>query len=170
MSRSPEYRQVNRRKLEESDDEAYVADLFVRYLERSPDPAGLRHYTALLRSGRKRTRILADISNSREARVKRTFWFELELLLADELADRHWAARWIGRARRRERQRNRMTEVLCQRSIVPLSVSMGESAASGATLRTSQRPVVQSYGDTRNLGRNARRLLARVSLLRGAAF
>jgi hypothetical protein len=96
-------------------DAAFLEDVYHRYLGRLVDPNGMDRYLRLLARGRDRRRVVQQIADSREARTKRTFWVELEELVADERASRHWFWRWPGRYRRRERRRNRIVELTLYR-------------------------------------------------------
>lgn len=93
-------------------DTAFLEDLYMRYLGRPIDPQGMDRYMRMLARGKSRKRIFCDVVRSAEARSKRTFWFELDRMLADERAGRHWLRRWHGRARRQARQENRMQEAM----------------------------------------------------------
>ncbi|HUD31284.1 MAG TPA: hypothetical protein VMQ93_20650 [Novosphingobium sp.] len=112
LSESAEYRRRQAELLRGQGDVAFLEDLYERYLGRPIDPQGMTRYLRLLARGKSRRRIRRNIAGSREARAKRTLWFELDRLIADEQAERHWLRRWSGRSRRQERRENRMQEAL----------------------------------------------------------
>ena len=157
MTNSPEFRKRHEQAMFDGDDESFIEYNFLRYLNRRPDRDGLSHYAGLLADGRRRERIAKDISRSREARIKRTFWYELEHVLADERAERHWFKRWIGRAKRHKRQRNIMQEAALLHTVTLLP-----AANHALPPEPEMRTVVPSFGDPRNMGRDARKVLSRM--------
>lgn len=114
MAQSAEFRQREKHLLDGGDDIVFVHVLFHRYLGRAPESDGLNHYVELLTQGKSRARLVRNIARSGEARLKRTFWFELEHLIAVERAERHWFWRWFGRGARQRRLRNQEYEALRQ--------------------------------------------------------
>ena len=110
LTLSGEYRK--RAATNERSNAAFLEELYMRYLGRPIDPQGMDKYLSLLSRGRARDRIRRNIAASREARAKRTLWFELDRLLADERMERHWLLRWYGRSERRARRDNLMHEIL----------------------------------------------------------
>lgn len=100
------YRHAQMRDGSEAD---FIEQLYLRYLGRSPDPAGLEHYVNL--SQRKgRAAAQADIAVSKEALYYNSMPFELERLVVLYRRSRQgW--RWIGRAKRVEQIKNIESEI-----------------------------------------------------------
>jgi hypothetical protein len=135
-------------------DGAFLEDVYQRYLGRQIDPQGMDVNLRFLARGRSRKHVMRQIAKSREARTKRTFWFELDALLADELAEKHWFWRWFGRYGRRERRRNRMVELTLRHAAM-------QGVRMGGVGKGVLRPGASSEAfDT--LGANARRITARL--------
>lgn len=166
ISLSGEFRQYQARWLNEGDEKAFIGNVFERYLGRWADTAALTHYSAIC-ARRGRARVVQDIVRSDEARMRSTFWYELDQFLADERADRHWALRWIGRPTRRRRQRNRMAEALAQHRHSTTSVLHEPFARSGA-LSGARSGVRGPSAQTEGMGRHARQILGRIRHVAGA--
>ena len=160
MWQSPEYRQRHEQMLDTSDDAAFVRALFHRYLDRAPDNDGLHHYTERLMKGKGRRRIARDIARSREARAKRTFWYELEHLVTIDRAERHWLQRWFGHGTRQRRLRNIEHEALLQHS--PIYAGVPEAVAHATLNPHAPDNAGHLHMDTRNQGHDTRRTLARL--------
>lgn len=94
------------------DNETFVNAVFQRYLGRTPDPKGLKYYLNALSRGEGRKKICKDVAESREARSRRTLWFELDQLFTEARNESHMLLRWFGRAGRRRRFRNQLIELI----------------------------------------------------------
>ncbi|MBF5090887.1 DUF4214 domain-containing protein [Novosphingobium sp. NBM11] len=155
LALSAEFRQRRDGELRGQSDSAFLEQVYLRYLGRQIDPQGMDAYLRFLARGKSRKRVIRQVARSREAQTRRTTWFELEQLLADELAQRHWLRRWIGQYRRAERLRNRMVEVaLLQGSLK--TVPNDGAARSGITS-----PVDVPLDTFATLGLGARRVIGR---------
>lgn len=153
MSRSDEFRKRCDGLQIGQSDAAFLEDVYQRYLGRQIDPQGMEGNLRFLARGKSRKRVVRQIAQSREARTKRTFWLELEELLADERAERHWFWRWPGRHRRRERRCNRMIE-LTLRSTAAHGMPTGEAGTAASRLDVPSDAFAA-------LGADARRILSR---------
>lgn len=167
MCMSPEYEQRWDHVLKEGDDVAFVEAMFRRYLNRSADPDGSQHYVNLLGKGKSRSRTARDIASSREAKTERTFWFELNHLVAAERAERHWFRRWFGHGRRSRMLRNVIQEAqmqcrpqfvsVSQPAIAPQSMSFSQpvliSQSNPAAAALASDRLFQGYGSRRVLSR-----------------
>lgn len=170
MVKSPEYQQRHEQMLRTGVDIFFIHSLFQRYLDRAADSEAVHHYTELLMRGKSRTRIARDIAHSREARNKRTFWYELEILIAADWAERHWLKRWFGQGSRQRRLRNLGHEALLQRN------SRHEGGAQhwpAAVVHPTAIPHVSEnnahwHVDTRNQGHDTRRALSRLQHAAGS--
>ena len=157
LSESAEFRHFRDSDLRDQSDGAFVEQLYQRYLGRQIDPQGMDLYLSLLARGKSRQRIARRIAVSPEARAKRTLWFELEQILTDEWAERHWFFRWTRKARRRERRRNQMIEVTMR-----LGSMHGPTTDTTRMATPSQ---LDPYADAFSaLGPDARRFLSRARL------
>jgi len=153
LSVSVEYRAGAASK--EQGDAAFLEELYMRYLGRPVDPQGMDRYLGLLARGRSRERIRRTVAGSREARSKRTLWFELDRLLEDERTERYWLRRWFGRSRRRERRKNLMHEMLLNH--IPERAARAPTSAGEAIARMPDGRADAVTG----LSREAQRVLAR---------
>lgn len=155
LAKSEEYRARRDGALHNQTDSAFLEQVYLQYLGRQIDPQGMAGYLRALARGKSRKRIVKQIAGSREARTRRTLWFELDQLLADERAQRHWLRRWIGNHGRAERSRNRMIEVArLQGPGVRLPAIEGTAAT-----RSSQLDL--HAADLAELGTDALRVLSR---------
>ncbi|VWX53248.1 DUF4214 domain-containing protein [Novosphingobium sp. 9U] len=164
MGRSPEYLQRHEQMLRTGDDTTFIHALFHRYLNRAPDSDGLHHYTKLLMKGKGRTRIARDVARSREARGKRTFWYELEHLIAVNRAERHWLRRWFGHGPRQRLLRNLGHEALLQHNLTHARVPQHLPAAVAHAALNPHVPdnAAHLHMDTRNQGHDTRRAMSRL--------
>lgn len=155
---SAEFRQLRKDFLRNQSDAAFLEALYGRYLGRQIDPQGMDRYLRALAKGKRRERILREISASREARAKHTLWFDLDRLLADEQAGRYWLLRWRGATRRRERQRNRTIEA----SLYQAQKDARDPAAASGRVSAFPDPRADAFA---GLGPHARQILARARQL-----
>ncbi len=162
MGQSPEYRRRHEQMLRSSNDTDFIHALFQHYLGRAPDSNGLHHYTESLTKGKSRMRLARDIARSREARGKRTFWYELEHLINIDQAERHWLRRWFGHGTRQRKLRNLRHEALLQHNQRYQGVPQRLPIA--AAQPTPNSPVLLSHWsmDGRNQGRDTRRAMSRL--------
>lgn len=160
MSLSAEFRKCQARWLHDGDDKTFIGNVFLRYLDRWADTEALTYYTGICgRHGR--ARVVSDIFRSQEARMRSTFWYELDHLLADYRADRHLFLRWIGRTKRRERQCNRANEASARRIVSPTSYFH-------ETFALPRARVTSTFTETHDMGRHALQVLARIRHVAGA--
>lgn len=156
LGRSAEFRQRRENDLRHQSDGAFLEQVYLRYLGRQIDPQGMNGNLRFLARGKSRERVVCQIAASPEARSRRTLWFELEQLVADERAQRHWLHRWVGRQSRTERSRNRMIEVAQLHSAAPGATETKPVSETGS-------PKFDLQADAfAMLGADAHRVLARV--------
>lgn len=155
LGHSAEFLERHNGAARDQSDGAFLEEVYQRYLGRQIDPQGIEGHLRLLARGKSRKHVVRRIANSREARLKRTFWFELDELLTGERAERHWFKRWFGKHQRRERRRNQMIEVVLIRP--PVGGRVGVDVA-GMTALCQLDLRADPFGI---LGPDARRILMR---------
>lgn len=99
--RSREAKEFRERLFIQSNDADFINESYKRYLGRPVEKAGLDHYLVQLKT-QKRTKILAKLSRSAEARAVGTLWNDVEQLNKRLLYDR-WPWRWASHRRRLHR-------------------------------------------------------------------
>jgi FkbM family methyltransferase len=92
--------------------ERMVRASYATLLGREPDAAGLVHYSMRLQRGYGRTRILAEIANSEEARIKAVDLPGLKEILREHESTRSWWRRLMTMPSRHEHSLNRLEELL----------------------------------------------------------
>lgn len=168
MAQSPEYRRRHEHILRSGNDTDFIHALFHLYLGRAPDSDGLHHYTELLTKGKSRTRLARDIARSREACGRRTFWYELEHLIAIDQAERHWLRRWFGHATRQRKLRNLRHEALLQHNQRYQGVPQRLPIAATQATPNPPVPITHWYMDGRNQGHDTRRAMSRLQHAAGS--
>jgi FkbM family methyltransferase len=164
ITQSPEFKVRQDRLLHEGDDETFVKQQYRRYLNRVPDSDGLATYLGFLNNGKSRAQIRNKIATSREARIAGTFWFELDLLVADENKDGQRFGRSFGKLKRLNRLRNQELEITHYgRPQYNGPLREPQMSSDGATT------IPLAKVDEAGLGRNARRALSRLRHFAGIA-
>lgn len=170
MTRSPEYRQRCEHMLYTADNAAFVHVLFHNYLNRVPDSDGLQHYAGLLEGGRPRARVMRDIARSREARFKRTLWYELEHLITIDRAEQHWLRRWFGHSTRQRKLLNLGHEALLQHNLMHTMVAQHLRAEVAHTTLNPSAPDNAAFlhMDSQNQSHDIRRVITRLRHVAGS--
>ena len=96
--------------LDHLSDLQFLEQVFIRFIGRTPDPAGCQHYLKLLKQGKTRLSIARDVCGSEEARNSNTP--RRQRLQLGELAMQYQKNRgWLGWFRRSERLGRRIEQI-----------------------------------------------------------
>lgn len=180
---SPEYKiRVDEIINVKSDDE-FIRWLYHRYMHRSPDSAGLSHYSSMLGRGVSRERVKKDIVNSSEARSTGGLWIELDRLLEVERQQHKRSRRWFRRQRSSDRLERQEQEALLQLFHTADGRhpniwhsehrQAGQADDAGTPSNLMSNAVRPSFPlasvDTSDMGPEARRIIQRLQHVKGAS-
>ena len=92
--------------------EHLVMAIYETLLEREPDAQGMMHYSTRLQQGYGRVHVLAEIADSKEARLKAVELPGLAEILREHKSTRSWWRRLVTTPSRQEKSLNRVEELL----------------------------------------------------------